>query len=137
MQRNRISPRERSIGPTSPKFSFANTKEIGDVSRVGENAPLRLPSSVGQASKAHSPRDDPDQEWFTAFALYLENTSQLHPDFGVQHSRYASLQECTENYFKKATEVAVVAFWEPDSKEHILKCKRYFYVPYPMKRLIK
>ena len=23
--------------------------------------------------------------------------------------------EATENYFKKATEVAVVAFWEPDS----------------------
>ena len=31
----------------------------------------------------------------------------------------------------------MVAFWEPDPQEHILKCKRYFYVPYPMKRLIK
>ena len=61
------SPRERSIGLVSPKFSFANTKEVGDVSRVAEKTPLRLPSSVGQGSKAHSSKRNTDQEWLTAF----------------------------------------------------------------------
>ena len=116
-----------------------------EVKRIGENKPLRLPTNKNSNSqinltrvlKAKFDKASHDVDWLAAFETYLDNAGQLHPEFGVQHSRFATLQETQEGYRKKAAEVAVVAFWEPDPKEHILKCQRYFYVPYPMKRKIK
>ena len=70
--------------------------------RIGEIKPLRLPSNaanpmmsliLGQKLKEKFESEKLDQDWLTAFNAYLEKSSELHPDFGVQHSKFASLQE--------------------------------------------
>ena len=73
------------------------------------------------------------ENYLEKFLMEMDN---VDPNKGVEYRTLASLENKRTNLIGKASQIAVVGFWNFNSKTATLGCDDFFYVPYPMTRQI-